>query len=140
MGHVRLHVQDEDYPAVVDRIAAAAIVGRELEEAEHAVQGVVVSGLTADDLRFLDLFEGDEYGRVALSVSTTSDGPSNLTSTSLISAQIYLWKADLSRLSPRIWHYDDFLRDKAHLWIADSPENTRQEYVELEELRMEERV
>lgn len=44
---------------MVDRIAAAAIVGRELEEAEHAVQGVVVSGLTADDLRFLDLFEGD---------------------------------------------------------------------------------
>lgn len=58
-SHTRFHVKGEDYPAVVDNSAARAVMGRDLSEEEGRVKGCLVQGLTDEDVKFLDSFEGD---------------------------------------------------------------------------------
>lgn len=81
--HARLHVKGEgelsspshvhpisshyvsdhtDYPAVVLAQTGAVILGRELSQGESSVRGTLVSGLTSQDVAFLDEFEGDVCG------------------------------------------------------------------------------
>ena len=50
-----------DYPAIVPYESAKYIFERELTQDERSVRGTVVSGLTAEDIRLLDIFEGDVY-------------------------------------------------------------------------------
>ncbi|KPV73184.1 uncharacterized protein RHOBADRAFT_38805 [Rhodotorula graminis WP1] len=57
--HARLHVDGEDYPAVVRAQDGARVLGRALTDDEASVRGVLVQGLTADDVALLDEFEGD---------------------------------------------------------------------------------
>ncbi|GAA5854894.1 hypothetical protein JCM9279_000189 [Rhodotorula babjevae] len=121
VDHARLHVVGEDYPAVVRAHDGAQVLGRALTDDEASVRGVLVQGLTDDDLALLDEFEGDEYTRAPCTVNplpttTTSPPADSLPSTS--SASVYLWTAPLSRLAPSIWSFDQFLRDSAHRWVG----------------------
>ena len=50
-GFVRLRVKGEHYPAVVSRDGGV-------------VEGIVYSGLSVEDFRHLDRFEGEEYERM----------------------------------------------------------------------------
>lgn len=55
-----LSPQLADYPAVVPASAGRAILlGRDLTQDEASVRGSLVTGLTADEVAFLDEFEGD---------------------------------------------------------------------------------
>ena len=104
-------------------------MSRALTNDERSVRGTVVMGLAANDLRLLDIFEGDEYQQaeveatlltqVASSVVDASGGSAHVRQTgAIVSALVYTWSASLSRLEPRLWSYEDFLRDKAQRWIG----------------------
>ena len=54
--------QFEDYPAIIPGERGKALLGRELTVEENSVRGTLVAGLTADDITFLDVFEG--YARI----------------------------------------------------------------------------
>ncbi|KAK0536335.1 hypothetical protein OC842_002010 [Tilletia horrida] len=84
------HVQGVDYPALValsDRAPQASITALpeaaitaspgDASPAPAAVPGTLVSGLTDADLRYLDLFEGDEYVRKAVDVLPLNSGDSD---------------------------------------------------------------
>ncbi|GAA5954093.1 hypothetical protein JCM8115_003309 [Rhodotorula mucilaginosa] len=134
--HVRLHVAGEDYPAVVsvDSAESARLLKRNLAPTERRVQGVVVQGLTDDDVAMLDEFEGDEYDRRPCSVSLLPTSPSASSLSAPIPATVYLWTAPLSRLEPRIWSFTDFLRDSAHRWVG-SGADSNPDYVEVDRRR-----
>jgi len=52
-------VKNADYPGVVDVEVGKGVMGKELSEDEGCVRGVLVRGLTWDDVEVLDEFEGD---------------------------------------------------------------------------------
>ncbi|GAA5982857.1 hypothetical protein JCM10908_006812 [Rhodotorula pacifica] len=127
--HVRLHIAGEDYPAVVSAETTSQRFERPLQATERRVQGVLVEGLSNEDVAMLDEFEGDEYDRRPCSVSLlpTSNSSSSLSEASAapIPATVYLWTAPISRLEPRIWSFSDFLRDSAHRWVGTEGESNR---------------
>jgi hypothetical protein len=51
--------QDADYPAIVPSERSRAVLGRELTSEENNIRGMLVSGLTVEDVSVLDAFEGD---------------------------------------------------------------------------------
>ncbi|KAI5481341.1 aminotransferase, class V/Cysteine desulfurase [Pseudohyphozyma bogoriensis] len=103
----------------------ATVLGRKLVDDEDSVRGVVVDGLTQEDVEFLDEFEGDEYERRTVTVQVMSTGETK-------TAGIYIWIAPLSRLSPSLWSFADFMRDKAHRWVGSGGD---EEYLEVDRRR-----
>lgn len=102
---------------------------RDLTNDERSVRGTVVTGLSANDLRLLDIFEGDEYKQAEVEATLLTQLISSVVDASVSSAHalrtgstmpalVYTWSASLSRLEPRLWSYEDFLRDKAQRWIG----------------------
>lgn len=51
--------QDADYPGVVPLSKGRELFDRELTQEEGSVRGTLVKGLTAEDMKYLDNFEGD---------------------------------------------------------------------------------
>lgn len=51
--------QFADYPAIVPSEQSKVIFGRELTQEENNVRGSLVAGLTEEDIRILDVLEGD---------------------------------------------------------------------------------
>lgn len=88
-GFRRHPVAHTAYPAIV-------------VDADHTVSGHLVHDLSATELRRLDGFEGGDYQRVVVTV-TTSDGRQH-------PANVYVWRADPARLVDATWSFDDFLR------------------------------
>ncbi|KAM0752245.1 PLP-dependent transferase [Meredithblackwellia eburnea MCA 4105] len=133
--HSRFHVKGEDYPAVIPAVDAEdKVLRRKLdrEKGEHEVRGTLVIGLSAEDVEFLDEFEGDEYVRSPITVHPFVPSAST---TSSYSASIYLWIPTLyQRLEPSIWSFDSFLRDKAHRWVGAGGD-TNPEYKEVDRRR-----
>ncbi|KAG8879631.1 hypothetical protein FRB98_005595, partial [Tulasnella sp. 332] len=48
------------------------------------------------------------------------------TSTPKISALVYIWEASIKRLSPQIWSYDVFVREKIGRWLENNPTDEEQ--------------
>ena len=92
-------------------------MGRELTEDEATVRGRLVTGLTADDIRLLDVFEGDEYRREVLDVV-----PLGSLASTPARAHAYVWAETSRRLEARLWSFADFVRDKASRWVAADAE------------------
>ena len=106
---------------------------RDLTNDERTVRGTVVAGLSANDLRLLDIFEGDEYQQAEVEATLLTQLASSVVDASISSAHVlqtgstmpalvYTWSASLSRLEPCLWSYEDFLRDKAQRWIGSRVE------------------
>ncbi|GAA5877343.1 hypothetical protein JCM8547_003839 [Rhodosporidiobolus lusitaniae] len=114
LDHARLHVEGEDYPAVVSAEEGEQVLKRPLEDDEGKVRGVLVESLTDEDVRLLDEFEGDEYTRLPCSVIPLSTS----TPRAPLSATVYRWTAPISRLSPSVWTFEAFMRDSAHRWVG----------------------
>ncbi|CAD6582836.1 MAG: hypothetical protein CYPHOPRED_002132 [Cyphobasidiales sp. Tagirdzhanova-0007] len=130
-AHSRHHVKGVDYPAVVNVEKGIKAMGRSLSQDEACVRGTAVMGLTRSDMQLLDTFEGDEYERAQVKVQLLSsirhasdathtahhdEAPQNNAATE---ATVYLWIASTDMLACRLWSYEDFLRDKLHLWVGN---------------------
>ncbi|KAF8510937.1 PLP-dependent transferase [Hysterangium stoloniferum] len=132
--HVQLKEswQGCDYPAIVPYESAKTFFQGQLTQDERSVRGTVVSGLTAEDLRLLDIFEGDEYTRQTASVSllaaltplldsidtVISTGASLRELGDTLNVQVYVWADGLDRLVPEIWSFDVFVREKLWRWVG----------------------
>ncbi|TNY20098.1 pyridoxal phosphate-dependent transferase [Rhodotorula diobovata] len=134
VDHARLHVNGEDYPAVVRSADGAKVLGRGLSKDEASVRGVLVQGLTDDDIALLDEFEGDEYTRAPCTVEPLPSATPSDTLNSTASASVYLWTAPLSRLTPSIWTFEQFLRESAHRWVGVGAEDNP-DYAEVDRRR-----
>jgi hypothetical protein len=51
--------QFADYPAILPCERSKTLLGRELTPEENSIRGTLVTGFTAMDIIFLDVFEGD---------------------------------------------------------------------------------
>lgn len=92
-GHRRYKVRGEAYPALV--------------EDPGEVHGTVITGLSVEDMNFLDTYEGDEYALKKVQVDV--DG-------FLMDCVVYLWISGRERLILEDWELDraqmeEFLRD-----------------------------
>ncbi|KAH8929276.1 PLP-dependent transferase, partial [Atractiella rhizophila] len=108
-GYTRHKVYGCDYPAVIPGT-----------EKESSVLGVVVEGLDAREVEYLDIFEGSEYERQVVTVELTD------TEESLV-AQIYIWISPRSHLENAEWNYDDFVREKLTQWVGPGGEEEYRE-------------
>ncbi|KAI5780871.1 hypothetical protein EDC01DRAFT_258428 [Geopyxis carbonaria] len=101
--HVRYHVKDVDYPAIVKRIG--------LE-----VKGVYVRGIRATEMARLDEFEGSEYIRCYRRVTVD---PDDITNRSQRNAHVYIWNQDEAMLNWKEWEYEDFIKTKLRNWTGE---------------------
>ncbi|GAA6061312.1 hypothetical protein JCM10212_005426 [Sporobolomyces blumeae] len=125
--HSRLHVNGQDYPALVTRAQAEQVrQAKIVDDQDATVQGVVVSGLTDADLAAIDQFEGDEYSRKPCN-PVTLDG-----SSPFVDVESYFWTSPLSRLSVETWTLSEFLKVAAHRWVGAAGDK---EYEEVDRRR-----
>ncbi|KDQ15803.1 hypothetical protein BOTBODRAFT_76654, partial [Botryobasidium botryosum FD-172 SS1] len=134
MGYTRHHVKECDYPAIVPYEKSKALFPQDIAPDERCVRGVLVTGLSEEDIRLLDIFEGDEYVREEVQVKVLSPlepvgtaAPEMLLSPSEplpaelsggTAADAYIWSAPISRLAPSIWDYDTFIRESLTRWLG----------------------
>lgn len=105
-NHCRHRVLDADYPAIIPQQG-------------HTVRGTYVTGLTDDNIKQLDRFEGDQYLRQKVNVTVLSEGQEK---GEVVEAQTYIWSAGVDYLEKREWDYEDFRKNKLHRWTDMSPE------------------
>lgn len=153
LEHTRHKVQHADYPGVIPYEKSRRLLGKELPPEDRTVRGTVVRGLSDNDVRLLDTFEGDEYVRATVNVhplgpfspleSAAKDSAivpttppplspefiATLPSTHPpIPANTYLWIQPISELKPDIWDYAEFVRDNAWKWVGSAPAARENEY------------
>ncbi len=97
-GYRRCRILNENFPAMVTDL-------------EAFVPGAVYSGVTDEQVRLLDEFEGHEYKRidvvVALSASIT------------LNAQAYLY-LETMKLDPRPWDPEEFENSQVDAFLRDN--------------------
>lgn len=99
--HVRQRLPNLDYPGLIRREGSS-------------VAGIVVSGVTDEQLDRLDLFEGDEYQRKAVEVRLVA-------STAMIACQAYIYM-DPNTVLAESWDFQEFETFKSHRWTSTSNE------------------
>ncbi len=101
-GHRAAPMRGRAYPGLVVDTGAEA-VGALVEVDDHG-------------LAVLDDFEGDEYTRTAVTV-TTADGP--------VDAEAYLLTGQTITLAgPGTWSFDDFVEGEADRWVRGAVPGT----------------
>ncbi|KAH9161327.1 hypothetical protein EDB89DRAFT_2030970 [Lactarius sanguifluus] len=140
--YMRHKVKNADYPAILHCERSKALLGRELTSEESCIRGTLVSGLTAEDVALLDVFEGDQYVRLQVFVrslgpftpipmDTATSGavedspiPADLPPSPAVSdlaqtvpAQTYAWGREDSDLDEELWSFDEFVQKNAWKWI-----------------------
>lgn len=85
-GYKRSKVRNELYPGAIS------------DHERSCIKGALIYGLTVDDLKFLDEFEGDEYKRVAVEVKCQGE---------VIDGEFYEWVADKELLMDEEWELSD---------------------------------
>ncbi|KIK10353.1 hypothetical protein K443DRAFT_80905 [Laccaria amethystina LaAM-08-1] len=59
LEYTRHRIKDEDYPGIVPYSGSRKLFNYDLKEEERTVRGILVTGLTAQDVAYLDFFEGN---------------------------------------------------------------------------------
>lgn len=102
-GYAAVHYPGRSYPALIEDPAAAA-------------PGLVLEGLSPLDIAMLDAFEGDEYRRVPITVTTA---------TGALLADAYLPSLDIpADATP--WTLEAWTRDHKAQMLADAAQQSRQ--------------
>lgn len=106
-GYCRRRVRYADYPGMI-------------EDAEHAVRGTIVSGISKANLERLDFFEGGQYDRrvvrpkLLVEEGDEKTGAGNVEGEQIVTeSYIYLNKNDLE---DKEWDFSEFKRDKLQKW------------------------
>ncbi|KAN0140918.1 hypothetical protein V8E53_001362 [Lactarius tabidus] len=157
-GYTRHKVMYADYPAILPSERGQALLGRELTSEENSVRGTLVSGLTAEDVALLDVFEGDEYVRLqvlvhplgpfeSVPVDTATSGaiednlipadlpplPAASEMAQTVPAQTYVWCQHDGGLDKELWSFEEFIRKNAWKWVDRGAQ--RDDYDEVDRVR-----
>ncbi|ORY28005.1 pyridoxal phosphate-dependent transferase [Naematelia encephala] len=140
--YTRHCVKGEDYPAVIDTEQRKGLVGdaEAISKEEINTRGTLVYGLSYKDVQALDVFEGNQYARKKLTIRTLgpkadlhsvpvslSDPSSRIKLESqetesgdvgAAEAWVYVWTASLAGLEKETWSFQDFVKEKAILWVG----------------------
>ncbi|KAH7884324.1 hypothetical protein F5I97DRAFT_1812660 [Phlebopus sp. FC_14] len=145
-----------DYPGVVPYSQSRVMFDRELSLEERSVRGVLVIGLSDEDVRLLDIFEGNEYTRELVSVHPLgpflqlNDMPP-VEMDSLVPATLppipppnelaepreantYIWCCPLTQLRPSLWTFEDFVKHSAWKWVGTGSDGNK-DYAEVDRRR-----
>ena len=113
-GVVRWFIRDEVFPALMFQGSGSTFNGSQLP---GKVDGRLLEGLSARDLRALDYFEDDGYQRTSVQVHTTarSGAPEVVTTTA------YIWPEELIDLVDvgRPWSYEGFRAHALESYLED---------------------
>ncbi|KAF5327155.1 hypothetical protein D9619_004896 [Psilocybe cf. subviscida] len=128
--------QGADYPGVLPLTKGKELFNRELTREEGSVRGTLVKGLTAEDMKYLDDFEGDEYIRrpiqahplgTFVNVSSQEIDDDNLLPAEpapleknlapAIEAQTYIY-CDHTMLDAHLWSFEEFVKVNAWKWYG----------------------
>lgn len=131
-SHATLHnysrhkVRFCDYPAV---IPSSSNLSSSLSSSTLFVRGTYVRGLTDEDIRLLDIYEGDEYVRKVVKIRTLAQvkgedhaGIGNLLeekeeAEDEVETETYVWVAGEDALEESDWDLAEFKRDKLRSWL-----------------------
>ncbi|KAJ7066992.1 hypothetical protein C8F01DRAFT_980057 [Mycena amicta] len=133
LNYTRHRVRYADYPGILPYSEASAFFELDFDREACSVRGTMVTGLTAQDMEYLDAFESDEYKRqkvpvhplgnlVALADYTMAIGlPTSLPSDEELQASVevdtYVY-LNPNNLLPDIWDFDEFVAQNAWKWIS----------------------
>ncbi|PFH53020.1 hypothetical protein AMATHDRAFT_55942 [Amanita thiersii Skay4041] len=139
MEYTRHRVKYEDYPGIIPYEKAKRVLNNgEVKPEERCVKGTLVAGLLAGELEQLDLFEGEEYERVAVSVYklanwTPLEGDIDVgfvegimsvgmthvhgVTGEVVEAETYVF-LDEQGLEGRLWSFREFVRTSAWKWYG----------------------
>ncbi|OJA20134.1 hypothetical protein AZE42_09306 [Rhizopogon vesiculosus] len=154
LDYTRHQVKNEDYPGILPYSQSRAMFDRDLDLEEKSVRGSLVTGLSEEDVRLLDIFEGNQYTRQVVSVyplgslTNIRDIPpieakslvpippiSTLDSlTSPVKADTYVWCISPSELQAKLWTFEEFVKDSAWKWVGSSSDNNK-DYDEVDRRR-----
>jgi hypothetical protein len=108
--HCRYHVQFADYPGMVP-------------EKGQSVRGTYVAGLTDDNIKFLDWFEGTEYIKAKVKpFLLRPDSEGVLREDAEVDAETYIFVGGEERLDKKEWSFDVFVKEKLQNWADHSTE------------------
>ncbi|RHZ83240.1 hypothetical protein Glove_99g151 [Diversispora epigaea] len=113
-GYKRRKVHGEPYPAII-------------KEENSETHGIVVKGLTPEDMLRLDFFEGDQYAKIEVQVFITNKkdykDDNDYKHGNIILAQTYVWIDSVKFLEDREWDHKDFEENiKDRLLLSEDPE------------------
>ncbi|KAF9243516.1 hypothetical protein BU15DRAFT_86460 [Melanogaster broomeanus] len=154
--YTRHQIRDADYPGIVPYSRSRAMFDHDLELEDRCVRGSLVIGLSDEDIRLLDIFEGNEYTRERVLVhllgplTSLNDTPpievNGLvlakpppvpTSSELekpLEVDTYVWCQPLSQLRPTLWTFEEFIKDSAWKWLGSGSEGNK-DYAEVDRRR-----
>ncbi|KAF9485203.1 hypothetical protein BDN70DRAFT_679573 [Pholiota conissans] len=137
LDYTRHKVKGADYPGVLPFKRGEKLFTHTLSREERSVRGTLVKGLTEQDIKYLDEFEGTEYTRepveahplepfVDLSSHPDDDQdlipshppplPETFESSASIHAETYIY-LDEKALEAELWSFEDFVKsDRARKW------------------------
>ncbi|KFZ09785.1 hypothetical protein V502_08485 [Pseudogymnoascus sp. VKM F-4520 (FW-2644)] len=125
-NYSRRKVLHADYPGII-------------AQPNHTVLGTLIIGLSNEDVKWLDHFEGNMYKRVRIKVEALEaevfDAHGNIKKEemekvkaskegerNMVTAETYVWDLGEDRLESEEWLFADFRREKMKNWV-DGPEN-----------------
>lgn len=132
----RHKVRHADYPAIVP---APPATNRQGKRNTAEVRGAYVAGLTAEDFKRLDIFEGSEYERRLVRVRVlpqgAHQGPTDVPAVDKqearhdeeeedgesgeeLETQTYVWVESRERLEDSEWDFEHFVRERLWLWAG----------------------
>ncbi|KAH9481407.1 AIG2-like protein C [Psilocybe cubensis] len=138
LDHTRHEVKGCEYPGVIPISKGMKILNRSLTREEGSVRGTLVKGLTAQDIKYLDEFESDEYVRRKVKVHPLGsftrifekivdedfvpEHPPPLPEISKLhessfEADTYIY-CDETNLNEELWSFEDFVRNNAWKWYG----------------------
>ncbi|KAG2070743.1 hypothetical protein BDR04DRAFT_1076330 [Suillus decipiens] len=146
LDYTRHQVKNEDYPGILPYSQSQAMFDHDLDSEEKSVRGSLVTGLSDEDVRLLDVFEGNQYTRELVSVyplgplaniremlpiEVKSLVPATPLSISMlpelanpVEAATYVWCSPSSELRAQPWAFEEFVKLNAWKWIgAGSTDN-----------------
>ncbi|KAG2035248.1 hypothetical protein BDR03DRAFT_993460 [Suillus americanus] len=153
LDYTRHQVKNEDYPGILPYSQSRAMFDRDLNSEEKSVRGCLVTGLSDEDVRLLDVFEGDQYTRELISVyplgplaNIRDIPPKSLVPTTPpsmpmlselanhIEAATYVWCFPSSDLRAQLWTFEEFVKLNAWKWIGSGSTDNK-DYDEVDRRR-----
>ncbi|KAH7925495.1 hypothetical protein BV22DRAFT_1088955 [Leucogyrophana mollusca] len=138
--YTRHQIKHADYPGIVPYSKSRAMFDHDLGLEERSVRGSLVTGLSTEDMRLLDVFEGNEYTRESVSVHPLGplvnlreippvdmlalvpvDPPPVPTPSELgspVEASTYVWCRPLDELRSQLWTFEEFVKYNAWKWVG----------------------
>lgn len=104
--YCRHHVKHADYPGIV-------------AEQGKSVRGTYATGLSDQDIRRLDQFEGSEYTRQKVIVELPTERNEQA---STAEGETYVYTMGRGYLEDEEWSYEVFKKEKLHRWVGASVE------------------